>query len=112
MKSYLIEDDNNTYTMHVGESAKENWSMLSQAEQWYYFFHLSSFPSGYGMLECENGEEVSTGVLQQCAAHVIKNTKYRNIRNIKVDCTTYVNVKRGDRVGEVIYKKARDIIIL
>lgn len=112
MKFYLIDYDNKSYTLHIGESAVENWSMLYRAKQWYHFFHLSSFPSGYGLLECDKGEEVPKHVLKQCAGYVIKNTKYRDMRNLKVDCTVYGNVKRGDRVGQAIYKKTRDIIIL
>ena len=112
MKTYIIECDNKSYDLYVGESAVENWSMLSKSKQWYYFFHLSSFPSGYGMLDCENGEDIPKNVLQKCAEHVRQNTKYRNMKNLKVDCTKYSNVKRGEKLGEVVYKRVRDIFIL
>lgn len=112
MKTYTITTDDKDYIFYVGENAIENWKMLTHAKQWYYFFHLSSFPSGYGMLVCNNIEDIPRIVLKQCARYIIQNSKQRNLRNVKVDCTKYYNVKRGDKVGEVMYKRSRDVQVL
>ena len=112
MKTYTITSEDKEYILYVGESAAENWRMLNKAKQWYYFFHLSSFASGYGMLVCDIHEKVPTHVLKRCGGCILSNTKYRNLRNVKIDCTKYSNVKRGAVLGEVFYKNSKNVTVL
>ena len=104
MKTFSVCDRyGKVYNFFIGESAAENWSLLSKAKQWFYFFHLSNMPSGHGMLECELNENVPKEVIRICADLVRSNTKYKYYKMLKVDYTPYKNVKRGEKIGEVIY---------
>jgi predicted ribosome quality control (RQC) complex YloA/Tae2 family protein len=103
MKSIQVEN----YTCLVGGNAKENWDILRQAKKGYTFFHLSSFPSCYVILQTE--EDVDQDILERCAQICLENTKYRHLKNVYVDCSKVENVKKGEKVGEIYYKKERDI---
>ena len=49
MKTFNFEN----FTCKLGENALDNWSLLDKSKKEYKFFHLSSFPSGYVILEYE-----------------------------------------------------------
>lgn len=103
MKTFRYEN----FICKLGESAKENWSLLDSAEKHHIFFHLSSFPSGYVILECD--EEISTDMLQTSAQICKEGTKYRNLRNLKVDYCRCDNLEKGTKVGEVIFKSNKKV---
>jgi len=103
MKTFQFEN----YTCKLGQSAKENWYLLDKAENHHIFFHLSSFSSGYLILECE--EKVSTIMLETAAQICKENTKYRNLRNLKVDYCRCDNLEKGDKVGEVLFKSNKKV---
>ena len=94
----------------LGENARDNWDMLSQSKPEHYFFHLSSFPSAYVILVCE-GEPSQKEILR--GAQICKeNTKYRNLKNLKVDYCPRSNVCRGEVTGEAIFisiKKVKQV---
>ena len=91
----------------MGQSAKENWTLLDEAEDHHIFFHLSSFPSGYVILEYE---EIVTEHMLQTAAKICKEgTKYRNLKNLKVDYCRCDNLEKGEKVGEVLFKSIRKV---
>lgn len=122
MKSYEISytDDTNCeniekvykYEFYLGENSNENWKLLNKSKKWYYFFHLTDFPSGYGMLICEEGEDIPMDVIKQCGKHVLNKTKQKNRVNIRVDYTTYGNLKRGNKEGEVLFKKSNKVKVV
>lgn len=103
MKTVLI----NNMTCKLGENALENWKLLSKANSKDVFFHLSSFPSGYVILEC-NGD-VDTTTLRKVAEICKAGTKYRNLKDLNVDYCLCSNVTRGNKVGEAIYKSRRKV---
>ena len=39
-----------------------------------------------------------------------ENSKYRNLRNVKISSTTCGNLKKGDKPGEVYFKSNRKVI--
>ncbi len=103
MKTITIKN----FTCKLGETAKENWTLIDLAENEHIFFHLSSFPSGYVILEYE-GE--LTPVMLQIAAQICReSTKYRNILNLKVDYCRCDNLTKGEKVGEVYFKSNRKV---
>ena len=72
-------------------------------ENHYIFFHLSSYPSCYVILEYKDSD--LTPFMIQTAAHLCKNgTKYRTLKNVKVDWCRCDNLKKTDKIGEVIFK--------
>ena len=95
------------YICKIGENAKENWKLLDNSDKNHYFFHLSSFPSCYVILECE--KKPLLGIIKDVAKICKNNTKYRNLRNLKVDYCQCSNVIKGEKVGEVIFKSNRKV---
>ena len=96
------------YTILQGTSAKENWELLDAAKQEHYFFHLSSFPSGYIILQCNDGKP-RQHIFQYCAKLCQEGTKYKNLQNLNVDYCQCSNVMKGDNVGEAVYKSIRRV---
>lgn len=104
MKTLLIEN----ITCNIGENAVENWKILDEADKEHIFFHLSSFPSCYVILETTFGYP-SNEVLSRAANICLKNTKYRNFKNIKVDYCFCENITKGEKVGEIFYKSNKKV---
>jgi predicted ribosome quality control (RQC) complex YloA/Tae2 family protein len=91
----------------LGENAQDNWKILSESSPNDYFFHLSSFPSCYVILKCE---DIPTLEHLTRASEICKSaTKYRNLRNIKVDYCMCSNVKKGSVVGEAVFVSNRKV---
>lgn len=103
MKTHTFEG----YTILQGTSAKENWELLSSSKPEHYFFHLSSFPSGYIILQCDG--KPRTPIIQHCAKLCQEGTKYRNLQKLKIDFCPCSNVIKGDKVGEAVYKSNRRV---
>ena len=103
MKQFNI----NNYIGKLGENADENWRMFDASNSTHLFLHLSSFPSGYFIIQCDDTplmEEIS-----EAALICKQNTKFRNLKNIKVDYTTCDNLKKGKVVGEVQFISNRKV---
>ena len=99
------------YVIHLGKTAKENWELLDSSNPHHYFFHLSSFPSGYVILE-HDFEKVPEQIIIECAEICKDGTKYRNLKNLKVDYCQCSNVMKGDIVGEAIFKSNRKVKVV
>jgi predicted ribosome quality control (RQC) complex YloA/Tae2 family protein len=99
------------YNCKIGQNAKENWCILEKSNQSDIFFHLTHYPSCYVILETED-EKIENDIKENCALLCVENTKYKNIRNISVDYTEVSNVKKGEIVGEIEYKKKVKKIII
>jgi len=92
----------------LGESMTENWKLLDEAKQDAYFFHLSSFPSGYVILETKTPTP-TLEILRKAALLCKNGTKYRYLKDIKVDYCLCNNVTKSDKVGEVIFISNRKV---
>jgi hypothetical protein len=103
MKQLLI----NNINCKIGSNSKENWEILETANHNYLFFHLSSFPSCYVILETNDISDNNS--ILKAALECKKHTKYKNLKNIKVDYCYVSNLEKGDVVGEVIFKSNRKI---
>lgn len=90
----------------IGENADENWELLDTSDYEYYFFHLASFPSCYVIMECS---EPTTDMLMKGASLCKNSTKYKKIKNIKIDYCKCSNLIKGGKVGEVVYIKPRQV---
>jgi predicted ribosome quality control (RQC) complex YloA/Tae2 family protein len=91
----------------IGKNAVENWQLLDDSKPEHIFFHLASFPSCYVILKCDSDPGVD--IIKECAVLCKENTKYKNLKDVKVDYTTCNNVKKGDKVGEVYYSSNRKV---
>jgi predicted ribosome quality control (RQC) complex YloA/Tae2 family protein len=106
MKIVLIQDKKSM----IGSNAKENWELLNLSKSTDVFFHLSSFPSCYVILENETDKYPSEDIIKEASILCKSNTKYKNMRDIKVDYTFCSNVIKGEVVGQVYYKSNRKVL--
>lgn len=90
----------------LGNSAEENWEILDLSQEYHILFHLQSFPSCYLILNCDNP---NLEIIKKCAEICLENTKYKNLKNVYVDYTKIKNVKKGDKIGELIYTSNRQV---
>ena len=100
MKVFNIEETK----IILGENASENWKILDNSDPTHYFFHLSSFPSGYVILQESNP---TVDMINTCAMYCKSGTKYKNIKNLKVDYCPCYNLQKGEKTGEVLYKRRK-----
>jgi predicted ribosome quality control (RQC) complex YloA/Tae2 family protein len=97
-----------TFICSIGTNSKDNWKMIDLYKHTNYtFFHLTSFPSCYLVLETE--EEPDLHTLRSCARLCLDNTKFKNLRGIYVDYTRMTNVSKGRLTGEVKYTSLRKV---
>lgn len=103
MKIFLLDG----VTYKLGESAKDNWCLLDNSQNYHMFFHLSAFPSGYVILECEKNPDIK---MLTIASEICKNgTKYKNLRNLKIDYCRCDNLEKGDNIGDVLFISNRKV---
>ena len=105
MKDGKVENIN----YKIGQNAVENWEIFDNSKKSYLFFHLSSFPSCYVILEWEEEYYPNLSVIKEVAELCKNNTKYKNLRDIKVDFTQCDNIEKGGNVGEIIYKSNKKV---
>jgi len=106
MKVISLHDKN----VWIGENARDNWVILDDVKDTYWFFHLSSLPSCYVVYTDES--DLSDDVMDELARICRDNTKYKNWKNIKVDCTRCGNVEKGDVIGECKYVSKKKVKVL
>jgi len=95
----------NECMIRLGQNAQENWDLVD-SDPTYIWFHLNSYPSGHVVIY--NIDPTLEELIY--AANLCKsNTKYRNLKNIKVCYTNCGNLKKGTTVGSVTYKSNRKV---
>jgi hypothetical protein len=104
MKLINLDDDSNTI-IKLGKNAQENWNLIETNEN-FIWMHLNSFPSGHIIIENENP---SNEMLYICGLHCKENTKYKNLKNLKVCYTTVGNLIKGKEIGSVYFKSKRKV---
>ena len=108
MKNFILE--NSDYQCFVGTNAKENWKLLEESNPTDILFHLHSFPSCYVILKNVINEFPEMDIIKQLAVICKTNTKYKNLKDIKVDYTFCRNIEKGENVGEMIYKSNNKVL--
>mgnify|MGYP000179469603 CR=1 FL=1 len=89
----------------IGQNAKENWNMIDFNCD-FIWLHLNSYPSCHVIIKDNNPDEE---VLNYAAQLCKDNTKFKNLKNVKVCYTKCNNLKKGPDVGSVIYKSKRQV---
>ena len=95
----------NDITIIIGQNAQENWDLIN-FDCDYIWLHLNSFPSCHVIIEDNNPEQE---VLEYAAQLCKDNTKYRNLKNLKICYTKCNNLKKGKDIGSVVYKSKRQV---
>jgi len=88
MKTEIFEETN----IKIGQNAQENWNLIDVSNQNYIWMHLNSFPSCYVVIE---NEDPSNELLVEGARLCKDNTKYKNMKDIKICYTTISNLIKG-----------------
>ena len=104
MKTCIVND----HVVKIGQNAQENWNILDEAHEGFWFFHLSAFPSCYVIWECDD-ENPPLEAIKELARICLIHTKHKNAKNIKVDYTQCKNVEKGDVIGEISYVSKRKV---
>lgn len=102
----MVKEDK-TYASNlikIGENKLDNDQLVANAKQTDIWFHLASFPSCHIILECDSNNIPTKEMIIYCAQLTKENTKYKNLKNVKVNYTEIKNVKRTDEPGKVIIK--------
>jgi predicted ribosome quality control (RQC) complex YloA/Tae2 family protein len=101
------------YIIHIGQNAQENWKLLDESNANDMFFHLSSFPSCYVMLQYSQSLDTDhvydPDTIQICAKLCKEHNKYKLMNNIKVSYCKVSNLDKGEVTGEVYYKSNRKV---
>jgi predicted ribosome quality control (RQC) complex YloA/Tae2 family protein len=92
-------------TIIIGENAQDNWDIID-FESDYIWLHLNSFPSCHIII---NDVNINDNVLLYAAQLCKHNTKYKNLKNVKVCYTKCSNLIKGSDIGSVIYKSKRKV---
>lgn len=94
----------------IGKNAKENTEIVKEANKEYYWFHLDKFPSCSLIIE---EKEINKEMIINCGKIVKERSKYKNIRNIKINYTKVKNIKILKEIGKFELKnnKYKTIII-
>lgn len=101
MKEYSYND----VVIKVGQCDQENWELID-FESNYIWLHLNSFPSCHVIIYDDN----PTNELLSYAADLCKNnTKYKNLKHLKVCYTKCCNLQKGHKIGSVTYKSNRQV---
>ena len=102
----------------IGQNAQDNWNILDEAYKInnnFIWFHLNSFPSGYVIMYSTN-EELSDNsfndYLNYGAALCKENSKYKNLKDIKICYTSLKKLNKTLKIGEVSIKGKKNIIKL
>ena len=98
------EEFNDTQII-IGQNAEENWNIINFGCD-FIWLHLNSFPSCHVIIQDESPDNET---LQAAAELCKENTKYRNLKNLKVCYTKCSNLKKGSDIGSVIYKSKRQV---
>ena len=103
MKTFELDD---TTTCVLGETAKENWSIIDDSKGDFIWMHLNSFPSGHIIIQ---SDEINNDILFKAGNLCRQNTKYRDVPNLKVCYTKVSNLIKGEKPGSVHYKSNRQV---
>lgn len=96
----------------IGQNKKHNWEIYDNSNDLDVLFHLNSFPSCYVILknDIDKLKNIDKKILIHCSKLCKENTKYKNLRNLKI-CYDFVkNIKKGTNTGEIQFKNYNNII--
>lgn len=117
MKEYEIECSitNNIYTIRVGESAKDNWDILEDADNSDIWFHIDKFPSCHVILKTNliPLKKIHKSIIHHCANLCKNGSKQKTLKNVSIIYTEVRNVtinKKG-AIGSVFTRKTEKIKI-
>lgn len=91
-------------TIVCGKNAHDNWKIIEESDDDHTWLHLNSFPSPHVIIRDSNP---SVEQIMEAAKICKDQSKYSNIKNIKVVYTKIDNLVFGNEVGCVEFKSRR-----
>lgn len=108
----------NDITYIIGENAQDNWYILDlykKENDKFIWFHLNSFSSAY-VIMCSTINDIDKSQLNDYlyyGAELCKNnTKYRNLKNLKIIYTTLKKISKTNTIGEVTISGKKNKVIV
>jgi len=95
----------NNIQIIIGENAEENWKIIDFNSN-YTWLHLNSFPSCHVIIQ---SDDIDNEILNYAGQLCKKNTKYKNLKNLKICYTKCNNLIKGTEIGSVYFKSNRKV---
>lgn len=96
----------------IGQNSQDNDTIIKESKETDLWFHIANLPSCHVIIESSTEYPVTKQMIVFCANLVKQNTKYKNVKNIKINYTNIKNVIRTDTPGKVYLKgKVKSIIV-
>jgi predicted ribosome quality control (RQC) complex YloA/Tae2 family protein len=111
MKSQIIRYDDIDYTVYIGKNASENWNLVENSDKEDLWFHLENQPSCHVILKTV-GKDINKRIITICASLCKENSKYKNLSKISVIYSKIRDIKKGDKIGEIITKNSKTFKIV
>jgi predicted ribosome quality control (RQC) complex YloA/Tae2 family protein len=99
----IIKDN---FSYKVGQNAKENWSLISEAKKKnknFVWVHLDSVPSGHVIIE----DEIPSEEMIVFACELCKSQSKYDGKVMKFVFTNVDNLKFGEETGSVYFKNEK-----
>lgn len=88
---------------YIGENARDNHELFDKMDDNAIWVHLEDYPSAHVYFEIPKDKTVKKSKLLKIAGRIIKqNSKYQHIKNLEICYTRKHNLKKSDKLGEVI----------
>ena len=106
-KNVKIDNIFPTNPILIGKNQKGNDEILKSAKPDDLWFHLANLPSCHAIMSIPSEDDTVTlkSKINYCVNLVKQNTKFKNAKNIKVDCLAIKYIKLTSIPGEVILMK-------
>lgn len=99
------------YEIIIGQNARENWDIFTNADDFDLWFHLDDVPSCHIIVreKLKSTEKIDLEkVVQEAKKYCLQYSK----KGKKVMYTTISNLKKGKEIGSVLIKDESKIIYL
>jgi predicted ribosome quality control (RQC) complex YloA/Tae2 family protein len=93
-----------SFVVHIGRSAKENWELLEESEPSDIWFHLDNKSSPYVIIEAIPNQPIIQDMIIKCAKLCKSYSKDNKSTRSSVIYCPVSNLKKGKEVGSVLLK--------
>jgi predicted ribosome quality control (RQC) complex YloA/Tae2 family protein len=98
----MINLHNDSFTIIIGRNAEENWEILEQANKEDIWVHLNEHASPHIIIKKNNNYKLKPKDIKLAGILCKQYSRYKKDNDIEYCYTKVKNVRKGDKVGEVI----------
>ena len=99
-------------TIKIGENQEDNSDIIKKSKQNDIWFHLAEFPSCHVIMSADSKHAITKKMIVYCANLVKENSRYKNLKNLRVNYCQIKNIKKTDTKGKVKIKSQANTIII